>query len=146
MKKFVSTLLVFTLMLVFSTNAFAAKGIGDTPETAITLFPRNIVNLYIEDSTDKDWFTWTNNTGKIQRLYAWAQPTPTDDWRNFRLAFKIEYGDNTSTRLMYSNYNIGPLQAIDNIYIPNGAKLYLLVEKVNNSKTQYALGLDVYDI
>ncbi|MBG9736217.1 hypothetical protein [Paenibacillus alvei] len=144
MRKFASTLLVFALMLSFSSNAFAAKGVGDNHESAITLFPKNTVNLYVEDSTDKDWFTWTNNTGKMQKFTAWAHPK--DDWKNFRLAFQIEYSDNTKTRLLYANYNIGPLQSIDNIYIPNGAKLYLLIEKVNNSMSQYSLNFDVNDI
>lgn len=143
-KRFVTSILAFVFMLVFATSVFAAKGIGDTQESAITIFPKNAVNLYIEGNTDKDWFIWTNNTGKMQRFVAWIQPK--DDWNNFRLALKIQYIDNTSTGLMYANYNIGPHQFIENIYIPNGAKLYLLVEKVNHSLTQYSLNFDVNDI
>lgn len=143
MKKFVSTLLVFALMLVLSTSAFAAKGIGDTPESAITLIPNNTVKLYIEDSTDNDWFTWTNNTGKMQKFHAAIEPDKY--WGEFRFACEIRFIDGSSTGLTYANY----LHYFNNVYIPDGAKVYFLVQKENNTMTtmtQYSLKFDVYDI
>lgn len=74
MKKFISTLLVFTLILVFSTSAFAAKGVGDTKESAI------------------------------------------------------------------------PSQILGNLYIPDGATLYLSVERVVDTIAQYTISLHAYDV
>jgi hypothetical protein len=146
MKKFVSSLLVFTLMLVFSTGAFAAKGIGDTKENAISLIPGNSMSLYIEDRTDKDWYKWTNNTGVMKDFTASVRPIDTSEWRNFRLAFKIDYNNGTSTGLVYADYNSGPTQYFTGVYIPNGASLYLIVEKVNDVMSQYQINLNVGDI
>lgn len=143
-KKTISTFIMLAMVLVLSQSAFAAKGIGDDPKSAISLIPGKSMNLYIEDSTDKDWFTWTNDTGKTKSILAYAQPT--DDWKNMRLAFKIQYNENTSTGLMYANYNVGVAQFIENVYIPSGAKLYILVEKVNNKMSQYTIYLNATDI
>ncbi|CAH8771334.1 hypothetical protein [Paenibacillus dendritiformis] len=52
-KKITSTFIMLAMVLVLSQSAFVAKGIGCTKESAIDLFPKKQVNLYIEDSTDK---------------------------------------------------------------------------------------------
>ncbi|WGU95598.1 hypothetical protein QJQ58_04820 [Paenibacillus dendritiformis] len=67
-KNITSTFIMLAMVLVLSQSAFAAKGIGDTKESAIDLIPKKQVNLYIEDSTDKDWFRWTNDTAKMKRI------------------------------------------------------------------------------
>lgn len=48
MKKYVSTLLVFAIMLVFSTSAFAIPGMGDTMEKAIKIEPGIRLNGIIQ--------------------------------------------------------------------------------------------------
>ncbi|MCM3337511.1 hypothetical protein M3650_02325 [Paenibacillus sp. MER TA 81-3] len=53
-KKLISTFLVFAMILVFSQSAFAATGIADTREKALTLFPGQSYSLVIENSKDQD--------------------------------------------------------------------------------------------
>ena len=144
MKKFVSTLLVFTLMLVLSTSAFAAKGVGDTQESAINLDPGASYTLFIQDSTDKDWYKWTNNTGKIKRFESWLNGNDGDN-RNFRFGFLIKYSNGITSKFHYTNHYPGPTQILGNLYIPDGATLYLSVERVVDTVAQYTISLHAYD-
>lgn len=53
---------VLSFSLFGAQSAFASDGVADTRETAIPISPGFIYHT-IADSTDVDWFTWTNNTG-----------------------------------------------------------------------------------
>ncbi|MGG0815749.1 hypothetical protein ABE142_24250 [Paenibacillus alvei] len=145
MKKFISTLLVFTLILVFSTSAFAAKGVGDTKESAINLDPGASYTLFIQDSTDKDWYKWTNQTGKTKRFGSWLNGNDGDN-RNFRFGFIIKYSDGITSEFHYANHYPGPSQILGNLYIPDGATLYLSVERVVDTIAQYTISLHAYDV
>lgn len=45
-------------------------GIGDTRATAIDLFNGFEYNLFLESTTDEDWFKWANNTGAPKLIYS----------------------------------------------------------------------------
>ncbi|MCY9513298.1 hypothetical protein [Paenibacillus apiarius] len=144
MKKYVSTLLVFALMLVFSTSAFAANGIGDTKESAISLINEQAISLFIEDSTDRDWFKWTNNTGVTKEFTAWNIPKDESDWESWRFALQISYNNGRSTGMMYAEP--GRNQYFTGVQVPNGATIYLMVEKTKGAMSQYKVVLGVENI
>ncbi|MFB7814874.1 hypothetical protein ACFC0X_11855 [Paenibacillus chitinolyticus] len=54
---------VASALLVGSQSAFASDGVGDSRGTAISISPNSAAVQTISDSTDVDYFTWTNNTG-----------------------------------------------------------------------------------
>ncbi|WP_157259795.1 hypothetical protein [Paenibacillus sp. OSY-SE] len=141
-KKSFSMFFVFVMVLVFSQNAFAAVGVGDTKESAINLFPPSSIELYISNSKDKNWFTWTNNTGKMKMLTSFLNPS--SDSNKFRLGFLMEYINGRKTDLLYASTL--PSHIISNIYIPDGAKLYIVVDKIDDYMTQYRLGFLIDDI
>ncbi|WGU95596.1 hypothetical protein QJQ58_04810 [Paenibacillus dendritiformis] len=69
-KKTISTFIMLAMVLVLSQSAFAATGIADTREKAITMFlPQSPITLFISDAEDQDWYTWTNNTGQDRFIY-----------------------------------------------------------------------------
>lgn len=47
-KKITSTFIMLAMVLVLSQSAFAAKGIGDTKESAIDLFPKKQVTCILK--------------------------------------------------------------------------------------------------
>jgi len=135
MKKAASLLIAFVLMLTFSTGAFAAKGIADTKESALDLVVNRDMSLYILDSSDKDWYKWENNTGKMQSFFSYLRPL--DDFEGFRYGFTIKYKDNTTTSMFYADPKPGPAHVVDRLYLPPGATIYFQVEKLNNKSSQY---------
>jgi len=73
MKKFVSTLLVFALMFVLSTSAFASKGYADTKETAVELNGLSQAGSFL-DYQNSDFYKYTNNTGRTIVLNFVVEP------------------------------------------------------------------------
>ena len=67
-KKLATLLLTGALTLSVASSAFALSGWADTQATAITLQPGVSVFQPISDSTDVDWYSWTNNTGSMKSL------------------------------------------------------------------------------
>lgn len=150
MKKFFSTLLVFALMLVFSTSAFAAKGLGDTRDSAIDLYPEGLLDFYpgspvhlsIENSKDEDWFKWTNNTRKMKGITALF--IGTEDYENFRLGYIIKYKNGDESDLLDAQ-RFGQYQAFDSKNIPDGATVYFVVKKISDGTAQYQFGFYIDD-
>lgn len=143
MKKFVSTLLVFALMFVFSTSAFAAKGIGDDMLEAVDVYPGKDIHLYIEDWKDEDWFKWVNNSGKMKVIR--AQLKGKTEWWNFKLGFKISYKNYVDSSLLFADDKYQE-QEISYIYVPDGAKVSFVVKKMSGSHpSQYQFWMDVMD-
>lgn len=132
MKKFVSTLLVFTLMLGLSTSAFAATGFADTQETALAITPNKAgVATYtasLSDNSDQDWYTWTNNTGEGRYI---TSTFIVGKGSGYEIANKIINEDGTETNLIYNEYINGRTGTINNTYVPNGATIYVLIQSHN---------------
>lgn len=155
MKKFVSTLLVFALMLVFSTNAFAARGFADTQETAFAITPtksggwkdgNKIITMILSDSSDKDWYKWTNNTGEGRYITTSFSEDNGKDYRTrsqYKMANKIVYNNGKQTNLFYNENYDGFSGIIRSIYVPNGATIYVVVEsqKFVDASDKYELYL-----
>ncbi|MDG0871271.1 hypothetical protein L3476_10950 [Paenibacillus thiaminolyticus] len=139
MKKFVSTLLVFALMLVFSTSAFAIPGMGDTMEKAIKIEPGIKFNGVIQDSTDYDWFTWENKTTKNRYLnfQIW---TPSAQ-NNLQLGAVMVYPFGHQTLPFYAEKSkSGTFLDFRNILVPAYAgKVYLFVKSTGNNPEPYEI-------
>ncbi|WGU96200.1 hypothetical protein QJQ58_08160 [Paenibacillus dendritiformis] len=131
MKKFVSTLLVFALMLVLSQSAFAATGFADTQETAFAITPTKggviTITMSLSNSGDKDWYKWTNNTGK-GRYISSAFASGGKGNSEFKIANKIVYNNGKETNLFYNEYFNGYSGVITDIYVPNGATIYVIIQ------------------
>lgn len=131
MKKFVSTLLVFALMLVLSQSAFAATGFADTQETAFAITPTKggviTITMSLSNSGDKDWYKWTNNTGK-GRYISSAFSSGSNGKSEFKLANKIVYNNGKETNLFYNEYSDGRSGLIYDMYVPNGATIYVVMQ------------------
>ncbi|SYX84417.1 hypothetical protein [Paenibacillus alvei] len=136
MKKFVSTLLVFALMFVFSTSAFAAKGVADTMETAIDLPAGTDYSLFIQDSNDKDWYKWTNNLGHYEMIYLILNGG--SDNEDFRFGFVIKYKNGDKSDMLYADHT-QYLHFITNILVPPEATIYFVVKKNSDGPAGYKI-------
>ncbi|GIP59212.1 hypothetical protein [Paenibacillus woosongensis] len=139
-KKMLTVLFTSVLLLTFSSSTSAMPGVADTQETALTYFPGQFYSLYLSsDSSDKDWFKWTNNTGKNQFAEAWAAFEGGDP-NKFRLGYRIDYGNGRQSDLVYlSKDGNGNSIALQYLYVPQGATLYVVVDHEKNAiaESQY---------
>ncbi|NEZ42215.1 hypothetical protein [Paenibacillus alvei] len=139
MKKFVSTLLVFALMLVFSISAVAMPGMGDTMEKAIKIEPGIKFNGVIQDSTDYDWFEWQNNTSK-NRFFSFEIKSPSAE-NNLQLGVQFYHrsGHGRLSSPLFAE-KVGRLHRIVNIFIPAYyGKIYLFVKSTGNKPEPYEI-------
>lgn len=142
--KKVFSLLLVAVFLLTSQSAFAATGIGDTKDQAISIFPNQEINLFLSDSTDKDWYKWTNTTGSAKKVTAHIWP-PFDNQCFYRLGMMIDYNDgSTPTSIFYSEYGGPEFQSIYNVYIPDGATVFLVVDSVKFVLSQYSIQFYAY--
>lgn len=149
LKYMLSTFFVFVLAIgVFSQSAFAMTGVGDTKENAISLFPEMIpsgsqvgaqdVNLYIDSASDRDWFKWTNTTGKDLALRAAIQPKDENSY--LRIGMIIQYPSGKQTSIFYADPSNRPgnAQTLDGFHLPPGATVYISIDaKTFGTTSQY---------
>ncbi|MBV6715766.1 hypothetical protein [Paenibacillus chitinolyticus] len=76
---------VASALLVGSQSAFASDGVGDSRETAIAISPNSAAVQTISDSTDVDYFKWTNDTGKTISSASFHLYSPSNN--NYDLYF-----------------------------------------------------------
>ncbi|MNW54405.1 hypothetical protein D3C74_320050 [compost metagenome] len=139
LKKVLTILLTSVMLLTVSSSVFAADvsptaiGVGDTKETAITLFaPLQEIELFLSNINDKDWFKWTNNTG--EDTYIYAQMIPRGNQCRFRLGMEVSYANGKNSTILYAReYPLGESQVLA-FMIPKGATAYFVVDS-----TQYAM-------
>ncbi|MFW5435658.1 hypothetical protein [Paenibacillus apiarius] len=149
-KKSFSAFFVFVMVLVFSQSAFAAKGIGDTKETAINIFPKQEIRLFIEGDGDKDWFTWTNNTGETKYIASTLWPSVGNC--KFRLGVNIDYHNGRNSEILYAwdptddGYSKGSVHTISNLLVPPGATVYYVVDSRNGIMEEYKISHRIYDL
>lgn len=137
LKKTLTVLMTSVMLLTFSSSASAAVGIGDTQENAITINSGADLRLFIQNAQDQDWFVYTNNSGVTGRFSAFLNPYA--DGENFRFGFQIVYNEYEKSELHYADYTTIS-QLLGGIYVPVGAKVYIVVKKTNDVMTQYQLG------
>ncbi|WP_426451659.1 hypothetical protein ACP26L_06150 [Paenibacillus sp. S-38] len=93
-KKVFSTSILAAALLMGAQSAFASDGIADSRSTA-TLLPIDSAAVgTISDSTDVDYFYWTNNTGSD---VSWGEITLYPGSRNYDIEF-------THVMSKYNNY------------------------------------------
>ncbi|EHB65223.1 hypothetical protein [Paenibacillus lactis] len=149
MKKFVAIFLVLVGILGTSVAAFAeetndsisptAIGIGDTRETAITLFDNTLYDLYIQGNNDVDWYKWTNATGKAVFFNATIYPTAPGTQLNMGVI--IDYGNFESTFLPGQKNEPTNGVIIQGLYIPNGASVFVKIGNSNSDTVQYRFNM-----
>lgn len=150
LKNVLSTVVGFVLVLVFTQNAFAMTGVGDTRESAISLFPEvyesgNIgqdINLYIDSASDQDWFQWTNTTGLNKSLFVVLRPDgSTNNYLSYlRLGLIIQYPSGKETSIFYADPSYGPgdSKILSGFILPPGATVYIKIDSTSfKSPTQY---------
>lgn len=141
-KKILTVLFTSVLLLTFSLPASAAPGIGDTKNTALTLLPSQVIKLFLAaDSSDKDWYKWTNNTGedKFVSIDVFLSGGSTTD---FRLGYIIDYGNNRETYIAYTDTLYGGnIMSFDYLYLTAGSTVYFVIEHApgKNVSAQYDL-------
>lgn len=144
LKKMLTVLFTSVLILTFSSPAYAATGVGDTKETAITLIPDTTYTLFLSNSSDEDWFKWTNTTGDFKFIGGYF--SPSNDAAEYRLGIHIVYSPSQSSFILYAdNYGPGNSQVIDNILIPPGATVYFKIDSINYAMMQYDFWFKVYN-
>ncbi|CAH8770202.1 hypothetical protein [Paenibacillus dendritiformis] len=136
LKSVLSVFVAFVLVLVFTQNAFAMTGIGDTKENAIALFPETDssgfmhqrFDLYIDSASDQDWFKWKNTTGENLSVFAAIQPKDRNSY--LRVGMIIQYPSGQETTIFYSDPSYGPgnAQTLSGFYLPPGATVYIKVD------------------
>ncbi len=149
LKKVLAVLFTCVMVLTMSSSAFASDvqprviGIGDTKETAITINSTSEEhNLYLSNAKDQDWFKWTNNTGKAQLITAILRPS--GDQCHFRLGMRIEYADGKESSTFYAETGGGGfITFLHNIYVPEGAAAYMVVDSTYYAMEQYKLSFRV---
>ncbi|WP_156830138.1 hypothetical protein [Paenibacillus sp. HW567] len=167
-KKFLSVLLTVAVVMIPSASAFAedsntAKvasaatvtpyivGIGDTQASAISLVLNEyggvIYDLFIQSSTDSDWFKWTNTSSEFKRVYVtvggFSGNGPT------RAGLKINYNNGYGeTSVLYTDKaGTSEPQAFGNVFVPPGATVYVVVDAPNfTSPPAYHLNFSAYSI
>lgn len=166
-KKFLSVLLISAVVLIPSASAFAEEnsqvsevrpmvvGIGDTQSTAISLLLNGeggvlggvIYDLFIQNSTEKDWFKWTNTTSTYKRVYAtvggFTGNGPT------RAGYKINYNNGFGETQLFYTEKAGTTesQTFGNIFVPPGATVYIVVDAPNfSSPPAYHLNFSAYEV
>lgn len=143
-------MLAVVMMFSISASAFADNaivrpnvvGIADIRETALSYLPGNSYSLFLSDSSDKDWYKWTN-TGAGRFILVYLQPA--GDNVKFRMGIEMVHKDGTETSRVYAptlngnNYGM----EIRNLYVPEGATVYAVIDSTEFSGPgQYTFMLD----
>ncbi|MNW37000.1 hypothetical protein D3C74_140260 [compost metagenome] len=158
-KKVLTVLFTSVMVLTMSSSVMAESteatevtpfiiGVGDTRDTAINLIPSQNYSLFLSnDNNDKDWFKWTNNTNQYKRVS--SNVYFNGSRLNYRFGFIIDYGNGKETNLVYDDPDIsGDLMSLDNLYLPPGATLYLVLRHApgRDIATQYTIVWYLQDI
>lgn len=158
-KNAITTLAIVASLIGSSQSAFAAEaveateqaitpfaaGVGDTKNSAITLFGDQDVDLYLSSINDQDWFKWTNNTGQDKLVAGYLQPKGSKS--DFKFALEITYpSGKTSSQLVARDIGPGNSQVLENIYIPAGGTAYFLVGSDRYEMEQYSFWFRLYDL
>lgn len=150
-KKFLSVLLITAVVMIPSASAFAEEtavapeitpyvvGLGDSESTATSLLLNGeggvlggiTYDLFIQNNTEQDWFKWTNTTSNFLRVNAaiggMAGNGPT------RAGVIIKTPGQTDTGPLYlGNANTSERQYFNNLYVPPGATVYVVVDSPTN--------------
>lgn len=166
-KKILSVLLISSVVMLPSASAFAEEnsqlsevtpfvvGIGDSQSTATSLLLNGqggvlggvVYDLFIQNSTEKDWFKWTNTTASYKRVYAtvggFAGNGPT------RAGYKINYNNGFGETQVFYTEKAGTTetQAFGNLFVPAGATVYIVVDAPNfSSPPAYHLNFSAYEV
>lgn len=149
MKKILSIFLVVIGLISSSASSFAtdvtptAIGLGDTRETAVNFFPGQSYNLFTQSISDKDWFTWTNDTGvykhEVVNIVGPQQ-------NNLSLRVIIDYKNNRESEVYAPRNPIGNFQSVANLLVPPGATVYAVVESLVDTVTPYRIDLYAFDV
>ncbi|MBA9087059.1 hypothetical protein FHR92_003539 [Fontibacillus solani] len=142
LKKVLTVFLTVVMLLTLSSSVYAtdvsptAIGIGDSRETAITMFDNEMYSLYISGPNDYDWYKWTNNTGKDIIWDVTLYPTATGTSLN--LAAIVVYPGGLETSLLHGqrNYPSNGMK-IHNLYVPPGSSVYVRIGNDNSDTVQY---------
>jgi hypothetical protein len=109
-------------MLVGMPSAFASDGFADTPETAVPTGPGGVHLYTISDSTDVDWYSWTNNTGQTLSNFSVELTSPAG--YNYDLLFRFDWGFQ-----FYADDNgVGQVDSVGGGPIYPGETIYFMVE------------------
>ncbi|MNW52359.1 hypothetical protein D3C74_298760 [compost metagenome] len=139
LKKVLMVLFTCVMLLTFSSSASAATGIADTKNTALGLIPSQVFKLFLaEDSADKDWFMWTNNTG-VDKFIS-ADVYLNGSRQDFRLGYLLNYGNNIESTIAYNDTSFsGNVISFDYLYVKAGATVYFVLEHApgKNLSAQY---------
>ncbi|MGY5342511.1 hypothetical protein ACXFAU_08720 [Paenibacillus glucanolyticus] len=142
LKKLLSILLISASLMTVSTSAFADNGstnieivpqvvgVGDTRATATDLLNGSDYNLFLESSTDEDWFRWTNNTGAPKLIYSLAYNKGSENV--IVQGAIVQYRPNSEAGMIFANpsgkNNPSWPSAFDLLYIPEGATVFFRVK------------------
>ncbi|MGM1050263.1 MAG: hypothetical protein ACQEXX_29655 [Bacillota bacterium] len=159
LKKLFSILIISASLMTISQSAFAdatnvntndfvvptVAGLGDTKDQAIDIFDRQEYNLFLQSANDEDWFKWTNNTGQGRFTYGHLYNRGPENVISTGVV--IKYNDTKeSTMLMTqptSKGNTTNSSTFLNVYVPEGATLYMRVkanEFVNTEQYSFTFG------
>ncbi|MDH6672785.1 hypothetical protein M2277_003447 [Paenibacillus sp. LBL] len=161
MKKLFSILLISASLMTVSQSVFADSpvnevevipyviGLGDTKTQAVDIYDGQELNLFLQSAEDEDWFKWTNNTGKGQFTYGFLNNLGPEN--TVALGIVIQYTPSRESELLIAEPtqkgNPNWSSKIRNVYVPDGATLYLRVkadEYVNLE--QYMLSFGYYHL
>ncbi|AWP28761.1 hypothetical protein PVOR_11845 [Paenibacillus vortex V453] len=156
LKKMLTVLLISTSVFSFSQAAFADNattsevapfviGVGDSRELAIDLLQQqNNFNLFLQSGEDEDWFKWTNNTGQDRFVFGAVWPRGYAD-NILELGAIVKYNETRETNLITGGLtnkgNTGYPSFFQNLYVPEGATLFLRVkahEFVNTESYEFS--------
>jgi hypothetical protein len=161
-KKLLSLLIISAIVMLPSASAFAENvnstevtpyivGIGDSQATAISLLLNEyggvVYDLFIQNSTEKDWFKWTNTSSGYKRVYATVGGYSGNGVT--RAGYKINYNNGFGeTQIFYTEKaNTTESQTFGNIFVPAGATVYIVVDAPNfSSAPAYHLNFSAYDV
>lgn len=141
LKKLLTVLLTSMLLLTLSTSVFAsdvsptAVGVGDTRESA-TSFILNSSNkaeysLFLQSSSDEDWYKWTNTTNKTRIVGIQCQST--DSNTASRIGIQYDYGNGVLSSLMYADSSGQTSNHyMTNIAVPPGSTIYVVLDAPNS--------------
>ncbi|GBF76309.1 hypothetical protein PA598K_04768 [Paenibacillus sp. 598K] len=134
-KKLFIVAVAMICMMAFGQSAFGAHGIYDSKETAGMLFPLPFDDrqLYISDSSDADWYVYTNNTSTPKSLYA-SVTAPNASYSlegSFKYVSGFESGLFRANGLTFLSFN--------NIRLLPGESFYLKISASDPTMDLYNL-------
>jgi len=134
-KKLFIVAVAMVCMMAFGQSAFAGTGIYDTKETAGMLFPLPIDQrqMTISDSSDVDWYVYTNYTSTPKSFSAYlTAPNPS---YKFEGSFKYVSGFESGI-LVANGYTTF---SFINIRLLPGESFYLKITATNPTLDFYTL-------